>query len=368
MALKNPRDHHLHCSYKEVKTGNENAPQTYADVNSRIESMAIMNFPEPTRYYEGNEGKLGTGQHGLSGNLQSIGTPFSISRVTKFSEFLYFLSFLCGKAITPSQVVANVYSQLIEMLGVNSLEMPTFTFEHGNETANAKYAGNVINSASITLPINAGHIIDASFEGWGNGHYPSSGTLTKLATGTMASAEEDLSSEPLINAKCCQVWIADALEGTFTQDPTGEDLDGNLVDITKYINTITIGINNGMTIDGAMRGGGCGIVNDWTRGLPAVTLEINLRKDVSAVDFCAFALADTPKAIEILYQGPIFDTTYRYAIDMFFPVIEIRGTTEDDAVPASHALTTKVYEDSDGCAFKAYAQTPIDEGYNAIHT
>lgn len=370
MALKNRKEDCLFMSYAEAKTGNENAPQTYVETTARFESRALMTLPEPTRMYEDDSGKLGTGQLGRSGELMAIGTPFSVSSVERLSEFAYWLSFVTGKADHVNTIEAGVYSHMLDMLAVGSLELPTLTFEYGNKTANLVHAGNVVNDCSITIPFNSGNgKIDASFNGWGNHHYSSTGVLTKMTDGTMSSAAETISSEPLINGKCCSVWIADAMEDSFGQtsvDFTGEDLGSNLVNLTEYINSITITINNGMSLEAALRGGGCGIVNDWTRNIPAITLEINLRKDAAEADFRSIALANSQHALEILFTGPVIgETTKRYAMDLFFPVIEIRGTTEDDGTPTSHTIATKVFEDSSGYAFRAFFQTAIDEGYNA---
>lgn len=370
MALKNRKEDHLFMSYQEVKTGNENSPETYVETTARFESHGIMDLPEPTRLYEEDVGKLGTGQHGNQGDLMAIGTPFSMSSVERLSEVAYWLSFVTGKADNVNLIAAGVYSHMLDMLAEGSLAMPTLTFEHGNAAANFVHAGNVINDCSITIPINSGNgKIDAAFNGWGNHHYVSAGVLTKMANGTMSSAAESILSEPLISGKCCQVWIADALEDNFGQtsvDFTGEDLGSNLVEITSLLNSITFTINNSMSLEAALRGGGCGIVNDWTRGVPVITLELNLRKNVSTADFRSFALLNTQKAIEILFQGPVITGAYRYAMDLFFPVIELRGTQEDGGTPVSQTLTTKVLEDSSGYPFRALFQTAIDEGYNAV--
>ena len=370
MALKNRKEDHLFMSYQEAKSGNENAPQTYVETTARFESRGIMTLPEPTRMYEDDTGKLGTGQHGLQGDLMAIGTPFSISGIERLSELAYWLSFVMGKAGSVNLIASGVYSHLLDMLGEASLAMPTFTMEHGNASANFVHAGNVINDCSITIPFNSGNgKIDATFNGWGNHHYPSSGVLTKMTNGTMSSAAESITSEPLVSGKCCQAWIASALEDDFGQtsvDFTDEDLGSSLVEITSLVNSITFTINNGMSLESTLRGGGSGVVNDWTRGVPTITLELNLRKNVSTADFRSFCLANNQKAIEILFQGPMITGAYPYAMDLFFPVVEFRGTTEDDETPTSQTLPVKVFEDTNGYAFRALFQTAIDEAYNAV--
>jgi len=369
MALKNRKEDHLFMSYQESKSGNENSPETYVETTARFESHGIMDLPEPTRMYEEDTGKLGTGQHGNQGDIMAIGTPFSISSVERLSEFAYWLSFLTGRADSVNLISTGVYSHMLDMLAAASLDMPTFTFEHGNAAANFVHAGNLINDCSITIPINSGNgKIDATFNGWGNHHYVSAGVLTKMTNGTMSSAAESILTEPLISGKCCNIWIADALEDDFGQtsvDFTGEDLGSNLVEITSLVNSITFTINNGMSLEATLRGGGSGIVNDWTRGVPVITLEINLRKNVSTADFRSFALLNTQKAVEILFQGPAITGAYRNAMDLFFPVIEFRGTTEDGETPTNQTIPVRVLEDSNGYAFRALFQTAIDEGYNA---
>ena len=64
MALKNRKEDNLFMSYQEAKSGNENAPQTYVETTARFTSRGLMTLPEPTRMYEEDTGKLGTGQHG----------------------------------------------------------------------------------------------------------------------------------------------------------------------------------------------------------------------------------------------------------------------------------------------------------------
>ena len=369
MALKNRKEDNLFMSYQEAKSGNENAPQTYVETTARFTSRGLMTLPEPTRMYEEDTGKLGTGQHGNQGDLMAIGTPFSVSSVERLSELAYWLSFVTGRADSVNLIAAGVYSHMLDMLAVASLSMPTLTFEYGNKTANLVHAGNVVNDCSITIPFNSGNgKIDATFNGWGNHHYPSAGVLTKMTDGTMSSASESILTEPLVNGKCSQVWIADALEDDFGQtsvDFTDEDLGANLVEITELVNSITFTINNGMSLEAALRGGGCGIVNDWTRGVPVITLELNLRKNASTADFRAFTLANAQHAIEILFQGPVITGAYRHAMDLFFPVVELRGTQEDDETPTSQTIPVRVCEDSSGYAFRALFQTAIDEGYNA---
>ena len=370
MALKNRREDHLFMTGAETKTGNESSPETYVESTARFESRAVMALPEPERMYESDKMKLGGGQHGLGGDLMAIGSPFSVSSVERLSEFAYWYAYMCGKADSVNTIDTGVYSHGIDMLGEADLVLPTLSFEYGNGTSNIVHAGNCVNDCSVTIPFNSGNgKIDATFNGWGNGHYVSAGALTIMSAGTMSSAAEDLSSEPIISGKCCQAWIADAVETGFGQtsvDFTGEDLGtSNLVNITELLNSITFTVNNGMSLEAALRGGGSGIVNDWARSVPSITLELNCRKNTSTVDWRSISLANTPKAVEILFMGPVISGAYRYAMDLFFPVVEIRGTPEDDETPTNQTIPVEVFEDTNGYAMRAFFQTAIDEGYNA---
>lgn len=367
MALINGKNQHLFTTYQESKSGNENAPQTYKKTDARVEHYGEMNLPVPTYMMESDRGKLGSGQHGTKSEVQAIYTPYSYTRAERLSEFCHWLAFMLGGGTDVNTIDTGVYSHEIKALGTTTLDMPTFTMEYGNTTANEVIAGCVVNDGSITIPLSGDSTLwESTFNGWGNNHYPNSGTLTKMSTGTMSSASEDYSGEPLLNGKCCSVYRSTAMEASFghsSVDYTDSDLTGSPTDITSLIQSITIGFNNGMSAGDKMRGSGCGIINDWTRGLPSVTLSMTLRKNTGTVNWHTLALAETQSAIEILFQGPVISGAYRYALDIFFPVVQVTAKTEDREVPITGELTFDVFEDSNGDAMMAYAQTAVDESY-----
>lgn len=360
MALVNGKENHLYTTYQEATAG---TPLTAG----RFEMFGEMALPQPTYMIEQDRGKLGTGQHGTKQELQSLYTPYSYTMAQRLSEFAYWLYFLMGRADNVNLVDTGVYNHQGKLKQITELTMPTFTMQYGNGT-NDVIAGCVVNDCSITIPFVGGNgVWETTFNGWGTKHSVVDGTITKLSSGSISSASEGVSSEPLLNGKCCSAWIGDSLEASFGQtsvDFAGADL-LNAVEITSLVNSITITINNGMTGEDKMRGGGCGIINDYTRGLPAITLSMNLRKDVSIADWHSYIVADTKKAVEILFSGPEISTGYNYALDLFFPVTQINSATEDRETPISGDVEYSVFEDSNNDAFIAYVQSAVDEGYNA---
>jgi hypothetical protein len=367
MALHNRKADRLFVSAAETKTGNESAPQTYKETSALLEMNVNMTKPSATPMIEVDRGKLGTGQHGTKGELQSIHTPFSISGVERLSDILYLLSYFFGKDDTITEVYTGaVYSHLLKGLTVGNLELPTFTMEYGNGTTNDVFAGCVINEFTLEIPFDSGNgKVAGSFSGFCNAHYNNGGVFTKLATGNMSSGSVSTTSEPIVNGKCANVFMSDALESPFTQSFVDEDLNGTAVNISHLVKSITISGNNGMNIDSMLRAGGCGIINNWIRGVPSITCELTLRKDASIYDFDAAILTDTTRAIEIQFLGPVIASTYRHGLDMFLPKVHFTSAPEDDETPVGQTVSTEVFEDANGDALIVYGQTAVSVGYNA---
>ena len=359
MSLKNRKEDRIFFTLKETKTGNENSPNLYARNGALFEGRGLMTLPNPTVLTESDKGKLGSGEHGTGSKIMAIGSPWSY-KCDRPSEIGFLLCYLLGKADTNT---GGNETHHLHHLNVDELELPTFGFQYGNGLVNSVFAGAVVNDCSISIPFNSGNgKIEATFNGWANGHYVSGGALTKLATGTFNSGLYSINIEPIVNAKAIKTYLANVLEtsyGDSSVDFTGEDMGAGLVEISDLINSLTLTINNGMTMEEKLRAGGCGIINDWTRGVRALTLELNARKDTSKVDWDALRLARSQRAIEIQWAGAIC------ALDLFFPVIEVNNCPEDDGTPVSQAVTCEVFQDSEKQAFIAHMQGTFQHAFDA---
>lgn len=373
MALENRKASRVWFTYKETKTGNENSPNLYAVNGAKFEGRGMMDLPEATRQFESDKNKLGSGEHGTSTTLMTIGTPFSYKSVENPYEFAYFLAYLLGKADSVSGG-AIPYTHELKHLAVGNLELPTFGFQYGTGSANRKFAGAVVNDCSVTFPFRGGNgKLDATFNGWTNGHYLSSGALTQLATGSFNAGIETVTNDPIINCKSCRVWIGDALEtvgfGASSVGFAAEDLGTNLVELTPLMNNLTFTINNGMSLEEKIRAGGSGIVNDWNRGVRSLTLELNLRKDDSTLNWQTLADGSKTlnKAIEIDWAGPvIYGGAVQWGFNLFFPKVHITQAPEDGETPINVAVSTEVFQDTEGNAFYAYFRNGVQYGFNAV--
>ena len=249
--------------------------------------------------------------------------------------------------------------------------LPTFTFEYGTGSAsgNKVISGACVNEISIALAAGGNGVVDCTVSGWGNRHYLSGAALTERAAGSMSTAEQSLASEPLVNFKACQFFKADDLEGTFgtsSIDFSGEDLGTNLVTLTSLMNSATLSMSNGMSMEDKLRAGSSGVINDWQRGDRRFTVEMAMRKDdTSGLDTDALILADSSFALEVLFSGPYVTGTAPYALDIFYPVVQATAGPEDDGSPISRTVAFEVFEDSNGMSAEAYVQNNISLGLNA---
>jgi len=123
-----------------------------------------------------------------------------------------------------------------------------------------------------------------------------------------------------------------------------------------------------MTVADKLRAGGCGIINDFTRGDKVYTAELNLRKNDSEMNTETLLLNNTPKAMELLFAGPYISGTDPYAIDILWPVVQLSGTdAEDDATVINKTVPLDIYEDSANSAFEVFIQTEVGTAYNATN-
>jgi hypothetical protein len=366
MALENRKSSCVFFTWKETKTGQENNPNNYKVNGCRFEGCGTMTLPAPTRVMESDKGKLGAGEHGKKAQLMTVATPWSY-KTNRPGEIGFLLNFFMGKADTYATNSHTLYH-----LKAGSLELPTFGFQFGNGLSNKVYAGAVVNEFNLTFPFQGGNgQIEATFSGWANAHYVSADVITVLPAGTFAigSGHESTFAEPIVNVKSTSVWLADTLEASFgaTSINSGaEDLGANLIDITALINSLTISGNNGMSMEDKLRAGGCGIINDWTRGVRSISCELNCRKDTTVINWDTIATARTQKTLEVEWNGPVLSATV-YLIDLFIPVFEVNTCVEDDATPVSQAVTTEVFQDSEGEALIARVNSSTAHTYDALN-
>ena len=360
MALTSRKQDKLFFTYKELTAG-------VADTNAFLESHGLMSAPEPDFQVESNYGKLGTGEHGTKNELQAVWTPFSV-KTQRFSEIAFLLSYFMGKTDFVRTVTSGVYMHEILHLPVSSRTLPTFGLQFGNASSNKVLSGCVINEFQLAFSKGGTGAVEGTFTGFGNRHNITAGVITQNASGTLATGEIATATEPLVNIKSTHLFMADTLESPFgisSLSTTGPDLGANESEITSILNSFTISGNNGMSAENFARAGGGGLINDWTRGDRRFTLEMNLRKDASVADIAAYILNGTRHALEFQFVGPfIAATSYRYSLHWFFPVMQFTKAPEDDESPISCAVSTEVFEDSNGNSMLAYAQSAISHAYN----
>lgn len=366
MSLENRKASRVFFTWKENKTGNENSPLNYKVNGCRFEGRGTMTLPAPTRQIESDKNKLGSGEHGRKSNLMTIATPWSY-KTNRPGEIGFLLNFFMGKA----DIYATSFMHTLYHLDVGNLELPTFGFQFGDGVSNKTFAGAVVNEFNISMPFSGGNgQVEATFSGWCNSHYVENDVITVLPVGTLASGNDNTFAEPIVNVKSTNVWLANTLESGFGPGSIGsgaEDLGAGLVNITSLVNNLTITGNNGMSMEEKMRAGGCGIINDWTRGVRAFTLEMNVRKDESVINWDTLATARTQKSVEVEWNGPIVGGSDIYLLDFFIPVVEINSCPEDDATPISQAISTEIFQDAQDEAMIIRAQTSTNKAYDAYN-
>ena len=353
------------------KEGTAGTADTYAFFEGR--SMQVT-FPTVNYLKESNYAKLGSGEQGTLSQVQALYTPFSI-KASRLSEVAFLMSYCLGKADTVYSPTSGVQNHELEALAVTSRTLPTFTMHVGKQAATACDVFNhcIINDFSLTLAAGGNGVCDFTANGFANLHYLSSGSLTRNATTNQSafsgSATTAFAAEPLINYKACNAWYGTALESTplvqslVTMSAT--DL-GTPTSISAVLNSLTFTFSNSLSADDLLRAGGNGILNNQERKDHAITLELSMRKDV---DYDAMALANTQKAIEIQFSGPIIGATaYTYGMDIFFPIVQFGNIAQDTESPINETLPCEVFEDSDHTACAVYCQNAIASGLNETLT
>ena len=353
----------LFFSYRE---GSHGTPNTTAF----LEARGTMTHPVPAWLSESNEGKMGSGEHGTQHEAQAVFTPFSYESDGRLSEIAYGLSYF--QSSTYSVVTSGSLEQHeLFHLGVNDRVLKSFSFEKGLGTAgnNTVYAGAMVNEFSFTIAQGGNGKAVFTMGGFCNKHRIVNQAFALNASGNMSSGAFTISGEPLVNYKCCRIWMADSANTIKANSASfgGENLGANLVELTNLIDSITITGNNGITGENLLRAGGCGIVNNWERGDRVYTLEITLRKDlVNGIDSDLYLRGDTQKAIEVQFIGPYIAGSDPYCLIMVLPVVQLEtGGSEDDGSPIAETLPFKVYQDSTGSAFEVFVQSQIGTAYNA---
>lgn len=364
MAQVSPRQNRLFFSYKEATAGT-------ADTNAFLEGLGLaMALPEPTWMHESDKTKMGAGEHGTKTELQAVYTPWSYSP-QRLGEIAYMLSYFQGAAdyvpwygASPGQ---GAYLHQMNHLPVSTRTMPTFTIEHGDASTNNKIVGNVVNDFSISFSQGGNGVVDATFNGFGNRHYYSGGAITANATGTMSSEDNNIATDPLLNFKSLDFWKADAtsIGGITSLSLSGEDLGANLVTLSPLLNSITITGNNGMSGEDQLRANGGGVINHWDRKDRTYTIEATLRKDTSTINLDTLLVADTQFALELGYRGPNIATGYPYAINFFWPKVQVTAGPEDTETPQAKAVSFEVFEDTNNTACIIYVQSGVSVGYNS---
>lgn len=362
MTTSSPRANRIFFSYRESTSGTP-------DTTCFFEGQGVMTFPEPEYQFESNKNKLGTGEHGTKAELQAVWTPWSY-KCTRMSELAYFLAYLQGRNYTVRTSGDLEQHEFFPLAVKNaSRTLPTFTFQYGLGTAsgNKVISGNIVNEVSVTFAAGGTGVVDATISGWGNRHRIVNNAIAENAAGSMSSGAFSFASEPLLNFKCTKIWMADTANAARTKslDWDGENLGASLVELTTLINTITFTVNNGVSAADMARAGGCGIINNFERGQRALTLELNLRKDNDFINTDTLILANTQKAIEVMFTGPYISGTDPYATHWMWPVVQLQKGAEDDATPISKTIPFEVFEDSSGVPLEIFVQSEVSTAYNA---
>ena len=368
MATFSHKERRIYFNSKEATAG---TADSYANFEAR--SMTV-DFPKANYLQESNLGKMGSGEHGTKEEVQAIFTPVTF-KTQRLSEIAFLLSYALGKADTVYTVTTGVYNHELEHLAVTSRTLPTFSFQIGKQAATAcdAFTHCIINDFTITLTNGGNGVIDATFNGFCNLHNSVAGSLTRNSTvnnGAFSGANTAaLALEPLVNYKGVRFYKGTGLEATpliqSNVSLTVVNLSGS-AELSSVLNSITFGMNNGLSGEELLRAGGFGILNNQERKDQTYSLELNLRKDT---DFDAIALANTQFALEATFLGPVIGATaYRYGIDFFWPVVQPTDIGQDSESPINESIPCAVYQDSDRTAFAAYVQNALSGGMNATLT
>ena len=370
MSTESRKESKLYLRSKEATAGTEDAYDFFET------SSAIMTKPPSTSLKESNLGKLGAGEFGTKQETQAIYTPFTV-KVSRLSEFLYFMSFFQGKEDSMRIVDAGnkVFSHLLDHLAITSRTLPTFTAFYSDGSTIHAMKHCIISDFSFTLAAGGNGVIDATFNGFCNMHKDNSGSLAKDTVATGWSSGEYttiVAAESLINYKGCVMFMGSATEAVPLVHANvaygSSNLTGSEI-ITPFVNSLTVTGNNGITAEDSLRASGGGVLNNQERKDFAYTLEMQVRKDdtLPATTYDAMFLADTQRAIEIGWLGKTIKDAHRYGLDIVFPVVQLSDVKEDDESPINQTLSYTVFANTSAQAFQVFGQTKVGIRYNASH-
>jgi len=338
-----------------------------------------MTRPAIQYMQEANVGKLGQGEFGDKVETQAVYSQFSLT-CSRLSEIAYFMSFFLGKEDSLYTVDGSrgIVSHRLEHFGINARTLPTFSAQYSDGVRVYPMNHCIISDFSLSASEGGTGVVECTFNGFCNMHSVSSGIFSEATvTNAWVSGKHDatVEAEPLVNFRGMQLYLGSALEATplvhanITYAKGSTDLSSGQ-NLTALVSTFTITGNNGISAETLMRACGDGILNNQERGDFAFTLELGIRKSDSqpTTQWDALALADTQRAIEILWAGKNIASGNRYAMKWFFPVVQIGNVAEDDGSPIVMTVPTSVMQGTDGLAFSSYVQNKLALRYNASHS
>jgi len=357
MAIENYRADRVFFSRLESPAG---TPST----TNFFEGHGKFILPDSEYMFESNGGKTGTGEAGTKQDLQATMTTFTYETDT-FSEVAYFMAYALGRSY--SVVSGTTEKHDLRILQINDLVLPTFTIEYGKSGTNVVLSGCVINELTLNFQQGGNGIAKCNVSGFCSKYRKVANAFALNAAGTVSTGVNDLSSEPLLNYQCLNVYLGtavDALTGAGDVSFTSENLAGTPTTLTSLVNSVNITINNGMTNADQIRAGGCGVRNYFKRGVRNVNLELAIQKDDATIDTDAAIIAGTQYALELQWNGPIIASTDPYALDILFYNIQFNQGAQDDGTPINKTIPCTVFEDSDGTSIRAFVQSEIGTQYN----
>jgi len=359
MAIESYRADHVYFSRLEGTAG---TPST----TNFFEGHGKFIMPDSNYKFESNAGKTGTGEAGTKQVLQATSTPWSYETET-FSEICYLLAYTMGRSY--SVISTTVERHDIRHLQVNDLTLPTFTIEYGKSGSNYVLGGCTINELTLNFQVGGNGIAKCNVSGFSSKYRKVDNAFALNASGSISSGVTDLTSEPLLNYQCLKVYLGsgvDALTDASSPDYTGENLTGTPTELTStaLVSSVSFTINNGMNEDDQIRAGGCGVRNYFKRGNRNITMEMAIHKDDSVFDTDAALIANTQYAVELLWNGPLIDSTNPYSLDMIFYNVQLNQAQQDDGTPISKTIPFSVFEDSNGTSLRCFAQSEVSTQYN----
>ncbi len=356
MARKSIMEKRAFFSYKE-------ATAYTAETTARFEGFGKFTPPKREPQKEMDRGKTGTGQHGTRQETQAIFATWSYE-TERLSEVAFLWCMGLGRAYTVNG--AGPYQHELYGQLVAGRTLPTFTIEYGNGTSNEVLSGAVINEITFTGSSDGNGVCKCTVTGFANSHIYTAAALTLNTAGTISSASEDFSAEPLLNFRGFNYWISTAADDVDASDVVfgSENLVGTPTDIAPIMNSFNVVWSNNLTPEDMLRGAGHGVLNLNERKDPALTLELGINKDAAVLDVEALSLADTNQAIEFNFTGPYISTTVPFGFVMIFTKVNVESVTRGEETPIPETVPVTVFEDANHDAIEIYIQSSIAKEYN----